>query len=233
MTDKRITLITGASRGIGRATALHLARNGHHIVAVARSKKALEDLDDAIKSDGGSATLVPLDLKDASAIDTLAAAINQRFERLDGLLGNAGVLGVLGPLQTIGPRSFEETIEVNLTANFRLIRAFDLLLRRSEAPRAVFLTSGVVPRPRAFWGPYQASKWGLEGLVMAWADENRDMALRINLFDPGATRTTMRADAMPGEDPMTLPPAEDVAAAIAPMLGPEETRNGERIRFRS
>ncbi|MEL6472468.1 MAG: SDR family NAD(P)-dependent oxidoreductase [Pseudomonadota bacterium] len=138
MTDKRITLITGASRGIGRATALHLARNGHHIVAVARSKKALEDLDDAIKSDGGSATLVPLDLKDASAIDTLAAAINQRFERLDGLLGNAGVLGVLGPLQTIGPRSFDETIEVNLTANFRLIRAFDLLLRRSEAPRAVF-----------------------------------------------------------------------------------------------
>ena len=151
MTDKRITLVTGASRGIGRAAALLLAEAGHHPICVARSKAALEDLDDAIKAKGGTATLVPMDLKDAKAIETLAAAISERFGRLDGLLANAGVLGTIGPLQTVSERSFEETIDVNLTTNWRLIRAFDLLLRQSSAPRAVFLTSGVVPRPRAFW----------------------------------------------------------------------------------
>lgn len=229
MTNKRITLVTGASRGLGRAAALELVKAGHHVIAVARSKAALEKLDDEIKTAGGTATLVPMDLKDPKAAETLAGAIDERFGRLDGLLGNAGVLGTLGPLQTVGPRSFEETIEVNLTANWRLIRAFDLLLRRSETPRAVFVTSGVVPRPRAFWGPYQASKWGLEGMVFAYADEAENTALRVNLFDPGATRTGMRAEAMPGEDPQTLPTPEAVAPQLVALLGETEARNGQRV----
>ena len=230
--DKRITLVTGASRGIGKAAALELARRGHHVVATARSKLALEKLDDEIKALGGTATLVPMDLKDKTAFETLGQALATKFGRLDGLLGNAGVLGTLGPLQAIGPRSFEETIEVNLTANWRLIRAMHPLLQRSETPRAVFVTSGVVPRPRAFWGPYQASKAGLEGLVAAWADENENMALRVNLFDPGATRTGMRAEAMPSEDPKTLPTPEEVVEKLVPLLEASETRTGERIAFR-
>ncbi len=229
MTDKRITLVTGASRGLGRAASLQLASAGHQVIAVARSKAALEALDDEIKAAGGSATLVPMDLKDPKAAETLATAVESRFGRLDGMLGNAGVLGTLGPLQTIGPRSFEETIEVNLTANWRLIRAFDLLLRQSASPRVAFITSGVVPRPRAFWGPYQASKWGLEGMVFAYADEAEKTSMRVNLFDPGAVRTTMRADAMPGEDPMTLPAPEAVAKQLIVLLGENETRNGERV----
>ncbi|RIJ27862.1 SDR family NAD(P)-dependent oxidoreductase [Henriciella mobilis] len=229
--DKRITLVTGASRGIGKAAALELARRGHHVVATARSKLALEKLDDEIKALGGTATLVPMDLKDKTAFETLGQALATKFGRLDGLLGNAGVLGTLGPLQAIGPRSFEETIEVNLTANWRLIRAMAPLLQRSEAPRAVFISSGVVPRPRAFWGPYQASKMGLEGLAYAWADENENLPLRVNIFDPGATRTGMRAEAMPSEDPNTLPPPEDVVKQLVPLLEESETRTGERILF--
>ena len=230
--DKRITLVTGASRGIGKAAALKLASQGHHIVATARSKLALEKLDDEIRAGGSSATLVPMDLKDKTAFETLGQALATKFGRLDGLLGNAGILGTIGPLQAMGPRSFEETIEVNLTANWRLIRAMHPLLQRSETPRAVFVTSGVVPRPRAFWGPYQASKAGLEGLVAAWADENENMALRVNLFDPGATRTGMRAEAMPSEDPKTLPTPEEVVEKLVPLLEASETRTGERIAFR-
>lgn len=229
MTDKRITLVTGASRGLGRAASLQLAAAGHHVIAVARSKAALEALDDEIKAAGGSATLVPMDLKDPKAADTLATAVESRFGRLDGLLGNAGILGTLGPLQTLGPRSFEETIEINLTANWRLIRAFDLLLRQSASPRVAFITSGVVPRPRAFWGAYQASKWGLEGMVFAYADEAEKTSMKVNLFDPGAVRTAMRADAMPGEDPMTLPAPEAVAEQLIILLSEEETRQGERV----
>ncbi|MEQ8559279.1 MAG: SDR family NAD(P)-dependent oxidoreductase [Henriciella sp.] len=230
--EKRITLVTGASRGIGKAAALELARKGHHVVATARSKLALEKLDDEIRAEGGSATLVPMDLKEKTAFETLGQALATKFGRLDGLLANAGILGTLGPLQAIGPRSFEETIEVNLTANWRLIRAMAPLLQRSDSPRAVFITSGVVPRPRAFWGPYQASKAGLEALVAGWADENENLKLRANLFDPGATRTGMRAEAMPSEDPMTLPTPEEVVQKLVPMLEESETRTGARISFR-
>jgi NAD(P)-dependent dehydrogenase (short-subunit alcohol dehydrogenase family) len=231
MTEKRLTLVTGASRGIGRAAALQLAGTGHHVIALARSKKALEALDDEIRAAGGEATLVPLDLKDAKAIDQLGGILFERHGRLDGLLANAGILGTLGPLQSIGPRSFEETIEVNLTANWRLIRSLAPLLLASPSGRAVFVTSGVVPRPRAFWGAYQASKAGLESLVHAFAEENEKSALRVNLFDPGATRTQMRAMAMPGEDPMSLPAPEAVAAELVPLLGEGETRHNARVVF--
>lgn len=230
--DKRITLVTGASQGIGRAACLALAKAGHHVIGLARSKKALEALDDEIQALGGSMTLIPFDLKDAGAFEPLGHAIAEKFGRLDGLLGNAGLLGTIGPLQAGGERQFNEVIDVNLSANWRLIRVMDPLLRRSDTPRAVFITSGVVPRPRAFWGPYQASKAGLEALVYAWADENEQMPLNVNLFDPGATRTQMRADAVPGEDPMTLPSAEAVAAHLVPMLEASETRNNARIDVR-
>ena len=232
MTDKRIVLVTGASRGIGRAAVLELARRGHHAIGLARSQKALEALDDDVKALGSAATVVPMDLTDGKAIDALGQILNDRFGRLDGLLGNAGVLGTLGPLQTVKPRSFDETIAVNLTANWRLIRAMAPLLAESQAPRAVFVTSGVVPRPRAFWGPYQASKAGLEAMVAAWADENENQKLRVNLYDPGATRTEMRFDAMPGEDPNTLPAPVEVAGPMIELLEPAETRTGARIAFR-
>lgn len=230
--DKRITLVTGASQGIGRAASLALAKAGHHVIGLARSKKALEQLDDEIRDLGGSMTLIPFDLKDAAAFEPLGQAIAEKFGRLDGLLGNAGLLGHIGPLQAGGERQFNETIDVNLSANWRLIRVMDPLLRRSESPRAVFVTSGVVPRPRAFWGPYQASKAGLEALIFAWADENEQTSLNVNLFDPGATRTDMRADAMPGEDPMTLPATEDVAIHLVPMLEAGEDRNNARVDVR-
>ncbi len=230
--DKRITLVTGASQGIGRAASLALAKAGHHVIGIARSTKALESLDDEVRALGGSMTLIPFDLKDAAAFEPLGLAIAEKFGRIDGLLGNAGLLGTIGPLQAGGERQFNEVIDVNLSANWRLIRVMDPLLRQSESPRALFVTSGVVPRPRAFWGPYQASKAGLEALVYAWADENDQTALRVNLFDPGATRTKMRADAMPGEDPMTLPATEDVAVHMVSMLEAGETRNKARVDVR-
>ena len=231
-TSKRIVLVTGASQGIGRAACLALARSDFHVIATARSKDALEFLDDEIKSETGErATLVPMDITDFKAIDTLESVLATRFGRLDALLANAGVLGTIGSLQTVTPRSFEETIAVNLTANFRVIAAFDPLLRQADSPRAVFMTTGVVPRPRAFWGPYQASKWGLEGMVLAYADEADGTKLNVNLFDPGAVRTSMRAKAMPGEDPMTLPAPEDVVLQFVPLLKASESRNAERIVF--
>ncbi len=232
-TPSRLTLVTGASRGIGRATALELARKGHIVIAVARSKAALENLDDEIRAMGSEAILVPMDMKDPKAIDTLGKVITERFGRLDGLVANAGILGPIGPVESCGPRSFDEIIAINLTANYKLICALSGALKAAPSPRAVFLTSGVVPRPRAFWGPYQASKAGLEGLVEAWMDETENMKLNVNLFDPGAVRTGMRAEAVPGEDPMTLPPTEDVAAVLAHYVEEACTTHGQRIDFRA
>lgn len=233
MTDQpRLVLVTGASRGIGRAAALHLARQGDIVIAVARSKAALEKLDDEIRALGSEAVLVPMDLKDAKGIETLGKVIGDKFGRLDGLVANAGVLGTLGPLESCGPRSFEETIEVNLTANWRLIRALAPWLHQSASPRAVFVTSSVASNPQAFWGAYQASKAGLEAMVIGWADETEKMALRANIFDPGGTRTEMRAAAKPGEDPMTLPTADEVAAELVKLVSADETRTGARIRYR-
>lgn len=231
--DRRIVLVTGASRGIGRAAALALAKAGNHIIATARSSKALEKLDDEIKAGTGhNATLIPLDLRDLAGIDKLASALLERFGRLDGLLGNAGVLGTIGPLETVSPQSFQETMDVNFAANWRLIRAVHPLLRISEAGRALFITSGVVPRPRAFWGVYAASKAALETMIACYADEIEKSPIRINLFDPGPTRTEMRHKAMPGEDPMTLPTPDDIAAKIPFYLSAECEMHGERIEYR-
>ncbi len=230
--NKRIILITGASRGIGRAAALHLAKDGALVIAAARSKAALTKLDDEIRALGSEAVLVPLDLKDTKGVETLGAIVLEKFGRLDGLIANAAVLGTLGPLEAQGPRSFEETITTNLNANFHLIRAAAPALRMSAAPRAVFVTSSVASKPQAFWGAYQASKAGLEAMVKGWADEQASLPLRVNLFDPGGTRTGMRAEAKPGEDPMTLPTPDAVAAELVKLVSASETRTGETIRYR-
>jgi NAD(P)-dependent dehydrogenase (short-subunit alcohol dehydrogenase family) len=232
--ERRIALVTGASRGIGRAVALELARRGWRVVCVARAQKALEALDDAIKAEGkGEATLVPLDLGDFNAIDHLAAALLERFGKLDALAACAGVLGALTPAHQATPAAMQETININFLANQRLIRAMHPLLRASDAGRAVFLTSGVARDPRAYWGPYAASKAALDALVLCWAAELEITPIKANLFNPGPTRTAMRAKAYPGEDPMALPAPEEVAPAIAGMLQPGYSENGAWVQWQA
>lgn len=229
--NKRIALVTGASRGIGRAVALELARRNWRVIAVARAKKALEALDDEVRALGGEATLIPLDLRDTAAIDQLAAPLFERFGRLDGLAACAGALGALTPTHQATPAVMDETIAVNYLANQRLIRALHPLLRESDAGRAVFLTSGVARAPRAYWAPYAASKAALDALVQCYAAELNVTRVKANLFNPGPTRTSMRAKAFPGEDPNTLPTPEDVAPAIAAMLDPAYQENGAWVQF--
>jgi NAD(P)-dependent dehydrogenase (short-subunit alcohol dehydrogenase family) len=227
----RVALVTGASRGIGRAVALELAREGAHVVAVARTTGALEELDDEITRLGGGATLVPLDLKDGPAFPRLAGAIAERWKKLDILIGNAGVLAPLTPVVSINPKNWVEALEINVNANLRLIQFLDPLLKAGDAGRAVFVTSGAVQRTRAYWGAYSASKAALDALVKTYAAECATMKLRVNLFNPGPTRTVMRAKAFPGEDPMTLPAPEEVAKAIVALALPSEIRNGEIVAF--
>ena len=221
----KIALVTGASRGIGRATAIALAGRGAHIVALARTVGGLEELDDEIKKEGSSATLVPLDLRDFDALDRLGASLHERFKKLDILVGNAGQLGALSPLGHLDPKVWDEVFAVNVTANWRLIRSLDPLLRAADAGRAVFVTSGITYRARAYWGPYAASKAALEMLVRVYAEETAKTNVRVNLFNPGPIRTRMRAKAMPGEDPTTLDTPEQAAETIVPLCLPscEET----------
>jgi NAD(P)-dependent dehydrogenase (short-subunit alcohol dehydrogenase family) len=229
----RIALVTGASRGIGRAVALELARRGWRVVCVARAQKALEALDDEIKADGkGEATLAPLDLSDYSGIDRLAAALYERFGRIDALAACAGALGALTPAHQATPAVMEETTAINYLANQRLIRAMHPLLRASDAGRAVFLTSGVSRNPRAYWGPYAASKAALDALVMCWASELEVTPIKANILNPGPTRTSMRAKAFPGEDPMSLPAPEELAPAIVAMLEPAYAENGAWVQWK-
>ena len=224
--------MTGASRGIGHAVVQACAAAGDQVVAIARSQKALEALDDAVQAAGaGPLTLVPLDIKDYEGIDRLAAALYERFGRIDALAACAGALGTLTPTHQATPKMMEETLATNLIANARLIRAFHPLLQLSAAGRAVFVTSGVATRPRAYWGAYAASKAGLEALVKTWADELEITAIKANLFSPGATRTQMRARAFPGEDPMTLPTPEEVAAQLVPLLRSDFSGNGQTVAF--
>jgi NAD(P)-dependent dehydrogenase (short-subunit alcohol dehydrogenase family) len=223
----RLALVTGATRGIGRAVALAYAREGAHLILVGRTAGALEEVDDEIRALGGSATLLTLDLKTQDKIDALGPTIYQRWNKLDILVGNAGILGPLSPLGHVTADAWSEVLEINLTANWRLIRTLDPLLRRSEAGRAIFVSSGVATNPRAYWGPYAASKAGLEALVKVYADEVANTPVRVNLVNPGPTRTGMRAKAFPGEDPASLKPPDHVAEVFVKLAASACTDNGK------
>jgi NAD(P)-dependent dehydrogenase (short-subunit alcohol dehydrogenase family) len=230
LTD-RIALVTGASRGIGAATAVALSKAGAHVVAVARTVGGLEELDDAIRRAGGSATLVPLDVTDFKGLARLAVALNERHGRLDILIGNAGVAGPSSPLDHLTLKDWEEVMKVNVTTNWQLICAMDALLRRSNAGRAVFVTSGAAHHMRPYWGLYSTSKAALEAVVRTYAAETERTAVRVNLINPGPTRTRMRAEVMPGEDPMTLPPPEEVAEKIVDLCLPGFSETGRIYDF--
>ncbi|MBR1220527.1 SDR family NAD(P)-dependent oxidoreductase [Bradyrhizobium sp. U87765 SZCCT0131] len=231
--SSRIALVTGASRGIGYATARALARAGAHIIAVARTVGGLEELDDEIRKDGGSATLVPLNLTDSDGIARLGAALNERHGKLDIMVGNAGVLGPSSPLGHIDLKGWTDVFAVNVTANFQLVRCMEPLLRASDAGRAVFVTSGAARKATAYVGPYAASKAAVETLARVWANETASTAVRVNLFNPGPIRTRMRATLMPGEDPETLDTPEQVAEFIVPLCAPSWTDTGKMFDYRS
>ncbi len=225
----RIALITGASRGIGRAVALAFARQGAHVLLLARAQTALEEIDDAIKESGGKATLIPLNLTDGKRIDALGPTLYERFGRLDILVGNAAILGRLSPLTHIPSEHWERVIATNLTANWRLIRTLDPLLRRSDAGRVIFVTSSVAHTAKAYWAPYSLSKAALETLAKTYANETSDSAIKVNIIDPGATATRMRAEAYPGEDQATLRTPEEVAEVFVEFALPSFTETGRLI----
>jgi NAD(P)-dependent dehydrogenase (short-subunit alcohol dehydrogenase family) len=225
--DGRIALVTGASRGIGYFLAKGLAKAGAHIIAVARTQGGLEELDDEIKSAGGSATLVPLDLADMAGIDRLGGAIHERWGKLDILYANAAILGVIAPIGHVEAKVFERVMQVNVTATWRLIRAVDPLMKASDAGRAVLMSSSLGTKPKPFWGPYAASKAAVEALGRTWALETQNSPLRVNIADPGAARTAMRAQAVPGEDPATLPSPESVAEKLLALASPALTETGK------
>jgi NAD(P)-dependent dehydrogenase (short-subunit alcohol dehydrogenase family) len=226
----RIALVTGASRGLGYSIALKLAEAGAHVIATARTQGGLEDLDDAISKAGGSCTLVPLDVQAPDGIEKLSEAVRERWGKLDALVVNAGVLGELMPAAQLTSKVWNEVLAVNLIAPARFIRAFESLLKKSDAGRAVFTTSGVGSRrAKAYWAAYGASKAGLDNLVQSWAAELKDLPVRVNLVNPGAVRTRMRAKAAPGEDPMSLPHPDDIAPIFIGLCSPEESRNGQII----
>ncbi|UJW85712.1 SDR family NAD(P)-dependent oxidoreductase [Devosia sp. SL43] len=223
----KVVLVTGASRGIGYAASLEAARRGAHVVAVARTVGGLEELDDEIQDLGSASTLVPLDLRDGDAIDRLGAAIFERWGALDGLIANAGQLGVLSPLPHVKPEDFDKVIAVNVTANYRLLRSTDLLLRQSVAGRAVFVSSSSAKSARPFWGLYAASKAAVDAMAKSYAGEVAQTKVKVNVFYPGAVRTAMRAKAMPGEDPDTLPKPSDIAPKLVDMVSPSLKETGK------
>jgi NAD(P)-dependent dehydrogenase (short-subunit alcohol dehydrogenase family) len=225
----RVAVVTGASRGIGAAVAKRFAAEGAHVVLVARTVGGLEEMDDAIKAAGGSATLVPLDLRDLDRIDPLGPALYERFGKLDILVGNAGLLGTLGPLSHHDAKQWNEVLAVNVTANWRLIRTLEPLLKRAEAGRAIFVTSGAARKAQQFWGAYAVSKAALEMMVRTWAAELATTKVRANLLSPGAIRTSMRADAFPGEDPNTLRTPDAIVDTFVELAMPSCTRNGEVV----
>ena len=230
--QNRIILITGASRGIGRAVALALARAGADLIITGRTIGALEELDDEIKAAGSKASIVELDLHDFEAIPRLAAVINGRWGRLDGLVANAATLGPLAPLSHLDESIWNESISVNLTAQWHLIKAMEPLLLAASAGRVVLVSSGVAEGIKPFWGPYAISKAGLEAMGRVWAGETEQTNLRINILNPGGTATRMRASAFPGENPDTLPQPEDVAPAFLALLDPACTDHGQRFDAR-
>ena len=229
--EGRIALVTGASRGIGRASAIALAKAGAHVILVARTVGGLEETDDLIQKAGGTATLVPMNLRDGEAIDRLGASIHQRWGRLDAFLGNAGVLGQLTPLAHLEPKIFQEVLEVNVAANWRLIRSLDPLLRRSDAGRVLFVTSGAAQKHTPYWGAYAVSKAALEMMALTYAAECETTNIKVNLINPGPMRTAMRKKAMPGEDPASLPLPDDMAPKIVEMLSPGYDRSETVVNF--
>src|SRR5271163_5061525 len=238
ISNHRVALVTGASRGIGKAVAIALAASGAHVVALARTQGGLEELDDEIRAlrpeEPEATTLVPMDLRDFAAIDRLGEALNRRWGRLDAFVGNAGVLGLLTPLHQLDPKTWDDVMSVNVTANWRLIRSLDPLLRRSAAGRVAFITSGAANRAelRAYWGPYAASKAALDALARTYAAETATTSqVRVMLVDPGRLRTRMRASAMPGEDPLSLRTPEDLAPKVLELLSPEWRETGKLYDF--
>ncbi len=229
--ENKIALVTGASRGIGRAAAIALGEAGAHVICVARTVGGLEETDDAIVKAGGKATLVPLNLKDFAAIDRLGASIFERWGRLDAFLGNAGVLGTLTPLTHLEPKDFADLLDINITANWRLIRSLDPLLRLSDAGRVLWMTSGAARKHTPFWGGYAMSKAALESLALTYAAECEGGKVKANLLNPGPIRTAMRKKAMPGEDPATLKRPELLGPLIVELLSPSNTKNGEIVNF--
>ena len=228
--EGRIALVTGASRGIGRAVAINLAAEGAHVVLVARTQGGLEDVDDEIQAIGGTATLTPLDLTEFDAIDKLGAALYERYQKLDIVVGNAGLLGGMSPITHIDPKIWEQVLAVNLTANWRIMRSFDPLVRASDAGRMVFMTSNAAQGYRAFWGIYAVSKAALEMAVGTYSQEILKTNIKVNSFDPGKTRTNMRAEAYPGEDPESLKTPEFLAPQIVDLVLPTCMLNGEVVK---
>lgn len=228
----RLALVTGASRGIGRAVALALAREGAQVIITARTSGALEEVDDAIHTLGGKATILQLDLKKGDRIDQLGPTIYQRWGKLDIFVGAAGILGPLSPLGHVTADAWQAVVDVNLSANWRLIRTLDPLLKKSDAGRAVLVSSGASTGRNAYWGPYAVSKAGVEALARSWAAENDGGSLRVNIVNPGPVRTAMRAKAFPGEDPMTLPTPDDVAPLFVELCLPSFAASGDSFAFR-
>lgn len=231
--DGKLALVTGASRGIGYHLAKELAERGAHVIAVARTVGGLEELDDEITKAGGSATLVPLDLTDLPAIDRLGGSIHERWGKLDIMIANAGVLGTISPIGHVEAKVFDKLMTINVSSVWRLIRTTDPLLKLSDAGRALLLSSSVAHSARAYWAPYAASKAAVEVFARSWAEETKQTKLRVHSVDPGATRTAMRAQAVPGEDPDTLPTPAEVAAKIALLCDPAIDETGKLYNVRS
>lgn len=229
--EGRIALITGASRGIGRAVALRFAKEGAHVILVARTIAALEEVDDEIQAIGGQATLVPMNLREFDKIDQMGQALYDRFGKIDILVGNAGVLGDVTPMAHLKVKMWNEVMDVNVTANWRLIRSMEPLLKQSDAGRAIFLSSGTTKGPRAYWAAYAVSKAALENMAQTWAMELAKTNVKVNLIDPGATRTRMRAQAYPGEDPQTLKDPEALTDLFVELASPACEKQGEVVRY--
>lgn len=229
--ENKLALVTGASRGIGRAVGKALAREGAHVILAARREGSLEDVDDEIRALGGSATLVRIDLTDGDKIDALGPTIYERWGKLDILVASAGMLGPLSPLPHISEDAWNNVIAVNLSANFRLIRTLDPLLRHADAGRAAFVSSGAAAAKSAYWGPYAASKAGLEALAKTYAHEVANTKVRVNIINPGPVRTDMRKQAFPGEDPMTLPTPAEIAEQFLDVVDVSCTDNGRIFNF--
>lgn len=229
--EGRTALITGASRGIGRAAALAYAEAGAHVIALARTQGALEELDDAIRATGGSATLVPADLKDLDGLDRLGPALLERFGKLDIFLGNGAILGPISPLGHIVAKEWDDVMLVNVTANFRLIRILDPLLQRSDAGRVILISSGASWKRRPYWGPYSVSKSAIDALGETYANEVENTTIRVMMVNPGPLRTDMRATAMPGEDPMSLRTPEDLAPHLVTLASPDWAETGKLFDF--